>query len=160
MGLERGQKRGPGQQHLDRRAAEGIEWGRWAVGRWSGFPVDQTPRPLVLVGSRVHVESGFASGEAKMAFLEGRWDPGVEIPAGVADALSCQAAATRSRGGASLVVTAIELAEHEFVTDRGQRRLPAWRLTVRDALGPIWVLDPEVVDWRPAEDAGGAAPTL
>jgi hypothetical protein len=160
MGPERRQKRGPGQQHLDRRAAEGIDWARWAVRRWSGFPVDQAPRPLVLVGRRVHVESGFASGEAKMAFIEGRWDPVVEIPAGVVDALSRQAAATRSRGGASLVVTAIELAEHEFVTDRGQRRLPAWRLTVRDALGPIWVLDPDIVHWQPAEDAGGAAPTL
>jgi hypothetical protein len=115
---------------------------------------------LVLVGSRVHIEAGFATGEAKMAFLEGRWDPAVEVPAPVLDELSRQGAPARSRAGASLVVTAVELAQSEFVTDRGRRRLPAWRLTVQDALGPIWVLDPEAVDWRPAEDAGGDPPRL
>lgn len=131
-----------------------MEWARWAVGRWSGFPVDQTPRPVVLVGSRVHVEAGFATGEAKMAFLEGRWDPAVEVPAPVLDELRRQGNGVRSGGGASLVVTSVELAESEFVTDRGRRRLPAWRLTVQDALGPIWVRDPEIVDWRPSEGAG------
>jgi hypothetical protein len=136
-----------------------MEWARWAVGRWSEFPVHQTPRPVVLVGSRVHVEAGFATAEAKMAFLEGRWDPAVEVPAPVLDRLRRQRSGVRS-GGASLVVTSVELAESEFVTDRGRRRLPAWRLTVQDALGPIWVLDPEIVDWRPSEGAGGAPPTL
>jgi len=134
-------------------------WARWAVGRWSEFPVDQTPRPVVLVGSRVHVEAGFATGEAKMAFLEGRWDEAVEVPAPVLDELRGQGSGVRS-GGASLVVTSVELAASEFVTDRGRRRLPAWRLTVQDALGPIWVLDPEIVDWRPSEGAGGDRPTL
>jgi hypothetical protein len=46
------------------------------------------------------------------------------------------------------------------VTDRGRRELPAWRLTAEDALGPIWVLDPDVVDWQPAPDAGGPRPNL
>jgi hypothetical protein len=27
-------------------------------------------------------------------------------------------------------------------------------------LGPIWVLDPDVVDWQPAGDAGGSRPDL
>lgn len=160
MAGEHDRKPGPGQQQLDRRAAEGIEWARWAVGRWSGFAVDQTPRPLVLVGPRVRAEAGFATGAAKMAFHEGRLNPAVEVPMPVLDALSPQGDPSRSRGGASLVVTAVKLAQTEFLTDRGTRRVPAWRLTVQDALGPIWVLDPEVVDWLPAEGSGGAPPKL
>jgi hypothetical protein len=89
----------------------------------------------------VQVEAGSATGEAKMAFLEGRWDPAVEVPAPVLDELRRQRSGVRS-GGASLVVRSVELAESEFVTECGGRRLPAWRLTVQDALGPIWVLDP------------------
>jgi hypothetical protein len=52
----------PGQRWLDRRAAEGLQWARWAVRRWSGFPVGRTPRPLVPavllepVGARVYVD--------------------------------------------------------------------------------------------------------
>ena len=136
-----------------------MEWARWAVGRWSEFPVDQVPRPVVLVSSRVHAEGGFATGEAKMAFIEGRWDPAVEVPAPVLDELRRHGRAARS-GGPALVVTSAELAKSEFVTDRGRRWLPAWRLTVEGALGPIWVLDPEIVDWRPSEGAGGAPPRL
>lgn len=35
-----------------------------------------------------------------------------------------------------------------------------WRLTAEDALGPIWVLDPEVVDWRPEPGTGGPPPDV
>src|SRR5581483_4939038 len=83
----RGEQPGPGQRALDRRAAEGLEWARWAVRRWSAFPVDQTPRPLVLVESRVRIEQGFTTGDAKMAFLEGRFASQVELPPAVLDVL-------------------------------------------------------------------------
>ncbi|HEY3946266.1 MAG TPA: hypothetical protein VGL78_13645 [Solirubrobacteraceae bacterium] len=55
---------------MDRRFAEGLEWARWAVCRWSAFPVDEVPRPVVMVGQRVFVEHEFKTGEAKMAFIE------------------------------------------------------------------------------------------
>jgi hypothetical protein len=60
----------------------------------------------------------------------------------------------------SSLITAAELLQAEFETDRGRRRLPAWRLTAEDALGPIWVLDPAVVAWQPVADAGGPVPDL
>jgi hypothetical protein len=157
---EHGTEPRPGQQHLDRRAAEGLQWARWAVGRWSQFPVDQTPRPIVLADSRVHVEGGFASGEAKMAFMEGRWDLAVEVPGSVLDELARQARSGQPRGGASLRITGIELADSEFLTDRGRQRLPAWRVSAEDTLGPIWVLDPGIADWQPPPAAGGPAPII
>ncbi len=43
-----------------------------------------------------------------------------------------------------LLIRSAVRADTEFVTDRGRRRLPAWRLDAADALGPIWVLDPDV----------------
>jgi hypothetical protein len=155
-----GEQPGPGQRSLDRRAAEGLEWARWAVRRWSAFPVRQTPRPLVLVESRVRIEKGFKTGEAKMAFLEGRFESSVAVPAAVLDALARQGRPDQRRSGRPLLIIEAELLESEFQTDRGPRRAPAWRLTAEDALGPIWVLDPDVVDWQPAADAGGSPPDL
>jgi hypothetical protein len=107
------------------------------VRRWSAFPVEQTPRPLVLVESRVRIEQGFTTGEAKMAFLEGRVKANVEVPVRVLDALSSQARPEPRRSGPPLLITEAELLESEFQTDRGSQRLPAWRLTAQDALGPI-----------------------
>ncbi len=128
--------------------------------RWSAFPVQQTPRPLVLVESRVRIEQGFTTGEAKMAFLEGRVKANVEVPARSLNALASQARPDPRRSGPPLLITEAELLESEFQTDRGSQRLPAWRLTAQDALGPIWVLDPGVQDWQPAADAGGSPPDL
>jgi hypothetical protein len=114
----------------------------------------------VLVESRVRIERGFKTGEAKMAFLEGRVESSVAVPAGVLDALASQSRQDPRRSGPPLVITEAELLESEFQTDRGRQRLPAWRLTAQDALGPIWVLDPDIRDWQPAADAGGAPPDL
>jgi hypothetical protein len=95
-----------------------------------------------------------------MAFLEGRVESSVTVPAAVLDTLTRQGRPDSRRGGRPLLLTEAELLESEFQTDRGRRRLPAWRLTAEDALGPIWVLDPDVVDWQPAADAGGTPPDL
>lgn len=108
----------------------------------------------------MRVEDGFATGDAKMAFIEGRFESRVAVPEGVLDELARQGNAGRPETRRPLLITAAELAEAEFLTDRGRRRLPAWRLTAMDTLGPIWVLDPGVVDWKPAADAGGPAPQL
>jgi hypothetical protein len=147
------------QRMLDRRFAKNLEWARWAIDRWSAFPVDRIPRPLVMVGERVVVEQGFKTGEAKRAFLERRIEWRVAVPPTVRDQLIRP---TELRGqlspGPPLVIAAADRDEKEFVTDRGPRRLPAWRLRADDALGPIWILDPDVADWHPPEPAAGRGP--
>ena len=137
-----------------------LEWARWAVGRWANFPVDQIPRPLVLVGPRAIVEQGFKTGEAKLAFVEGAIESSVAMPDAVLRELARQGRSRRSRAVHPLLITEAEVAEAEFLTDRGSRRLTAWRLTVEDALGPIWVLDPDIPDWSPGAADGGAPPRL
>lgn len=150
-----------GQSRADEQFAEGVEWANWAVGRWVAFPVEQTPRPLVMSGPRLRVEGGFRTGQAKVAFNGGRVEWAVSVPESVREALTREAALSSLRGdGQTLLVTAAERSEAEFKTDRGPRRLPAWRLEAEDCLGPIWILDPEVHDWRPSGDAGGLRPQL
>lgn len=95
-----------------------------------------------------------------MAFLEGRVESSVAVPAAVLDALAHHGRPDPQRRGRPLLITEAELLDSEFQTDRGRQRMPAWRLTAQDALGPIWVLDPDVVDWQPAADAGGSLPDL
>jgi hypothetical protein len=153
----------PGQAALDRRFAEDLVWARWAVARWDAFPAERQPRPLVLVGERAFVEQGFATGEAKLAYLDGRVESAVSIPTPVLTALVQELGAGRSeRAGPPLVITDAVHAETEFPTDRGRRQLPAWRLTAIDALGPIWVLDRELApgEWQPAEPPAIPRPAL
>jgi hypothetical protein len=158
-GLSRGPA-GPWQASLDRRSAERLQWARWAVRRWSRFPITEKPRPLVLIGARVRAEGGFATGQAELAFVEGRLEAQASVPEGVLEALRQHGPRHSPRAGPALVITDAQLAESEFLTDRGPQRLPAWRLTAEHALGPIWVLDHGVTAWQPAPDAGGPAPDL
>jgi len=137
------------------RADTDIEWARWAVARWAGFPVARVPRPLVLVGPDQWPEGGFRSGDAKLAFLYGRVEADVALPETVLAALRARPHQAPSHRGprAPLVITGAARSETEFLTDRGRRVLPAWRLTVSNANGPIWVLDPDVASqaWAPEE---------
>lgn len=141
---------GTRQAALDRRFTERLEWARWAVSCWSSFPVEREPRPTVLVGPRTLVAQGFRTSEAKLAFMEGRITAAVPIPNRVLSELGIQREVTGGfqRDLPVLRITAATRAETDFRTDRGPRRMPAWRLTVQDTLGPIWVLDPEI---EPAE---------
>jgi hypothetical protein len=156
--------RGSWQNALDRRFADGLEWAHWAVSQWDGFPVDQQPRPLVLVGPRVLVERGFVTGEAKMAFLTGQIECAVPVPDAALRTLQ-RSASTVSSGRPApppLLIESVTPSEREFRTDRGHRRLSAWRLQARDALGPIWILDPAVEsrEWEPPEPPAAAPPAL
>lgn len=143
---------------LDRRAAHGLEWARWAVERWSGFPVEEEPRPLVLVEPRVRAQDGFATARAKLAFVEGLVESEVELPEGVIQSLRRTDHPSHSVASTALAIHSAELEEAEFMTDRGPLLLPARRLSAQDALGVIWVLDPDVVDWQPAADAAVRLP--
>lgn len=134
------------------------QWASWALGRWASFPVDQEPRPLVLIGAAANPEGGFRSGPAKLAFLRGHVEPTVPLPAGLLDVLGAGETREASPGprhnrGALLITGAAK--EHAvFATDRGRRSLPAWRLAGPDLVGSLWVLDPAIAAtvWTPPED--------
>jgi hypothetical protein len=115
------------------------------VARWAEFPAGAVPRPLVLLYGPVRAE-GFTTGDAKAAFEQGA----VEAAAGVLEEAvhllrraAAQPTARRMPLQGPLRVSAAELSEAEFATDRGRQRLPAWRLDAADALGPVWVLTAE-----------------
>jgi hypothetical protein len=110
----------------------------------------------VLLRERVAVERGFKTGAAKIAFLQRRFEASVALPDPVLAALTRGGDAVGlNRDEPALVITEATLAETEFPTDRGRQLLPAWRLTAIDALGPIWVLEPDLSEseWQPAGSA-------
>jgi hypothetical protein len=114
-----------------------------------GFPVERVPRPLVLIGGDVQVAGGFRSNTAKLALVEGRIEAAVPVPEPVLHSLR------RETGPESLRITTAVLGEREFLTDRGRRRLPAWRLECAELTGAIWVLAPDAtaLAWSPPEPA-------
>jgi hypothetical protein len=129
---------------------------RWAVGVWADFPVHQVPRPVVLVDGDVRVTDGWRTGEARDAFEAGRIDWQADVPTGVQDVVQC--GATAEPAAPRMVITDAGRDEFSFLTDRGPTALPAWRLEGPDTLGPIWVLDPAIERWEPADGAGGVPP--
>lgn len=151
------------QKALDRRFESELEWARWAVARWDGFPVDLVPRPLVLAGQPFVGGRGFRSGEAKWAFLHGRFEAEAEVPEPVLALLP----ARRPMPGAMsepppLRITGAVRSEAEFSTDRGRRTLPAWRLELDGCDGPMFVLDPDIAAtaWAPEEPPSVPPPPL
>jgi hypothetical protein len=117
---------------------------------WAGFPVNAEPRPLVLMGSTVRVGGGFRSREAKLAFLSGAIDSVMPLPVGLLEALSPDG---RRRGAMpSVHVVGALRTSAEFNTDRGLISLSAWAVSLREAYGRVYVLDPLVAAtaWWPA----------
>jgi hypothetical protein len=139
------------QQQLDRQFDDDLEWARWGVSRWAGFPVDQVPRPLVLLGPTSHARNGFYSHRAKRAFMNGWIQTEVAVPEAVLALLGRRPGPPDAE--AAVVITAAGRCEVEQQTDRGPRRLPGWRLESDDTRGPILALDPEVIAqaWAPPE---------
>jgi hypothetical protein len=114
-----------------------------ALDAWSTFPVDASPRPLILTSDPVSAPaSGFRTGDDKEAFLSGAFAAPATLPSGPQNAAgypvigAAQAlAAMRAEGSSAigairppspLVITAVNLATSSFETDRGTRLLPAW----------------------------------
>ncbi len=85
---------------------------------------------------------GFRTGKAKEAFLAGRF-VGSALPTRLLEVIERAAEVPRPQGGPPepLEVVHAEFDEAEFLTDRGRRNLPAWRLTGPEIIGCIWVAD-------------------
>ncbi len=135
-----------------------------AVARWSEFPVHADPRPIVLLEDAARAEDGFATAEAKLAFLTGAIDASKGVPEEVIRLMG--RAEVRARPArAALRIDSAAAAEAAFATDRGRKTLPAWRVVAADARGPIWLLTEEALTrcWSPPErseddNPGGAGP--
>jgi len=142
---------------LPDRDAEMVRSARRAVAGWAEFPVGADPRPLVLLDGPVRGE-GFATGDAKLAFLRGAVEAEAGVPEDAVRPLRRPADGTGPQPRGLLRVVAAERSEAEFATDRGRQRLPAWSLEAADTLGPIWVLSGEVRArcWSPPEPVSQA----
>jgi hypothetical protein len=140
------------QDGWDRQHTEDRKWVQWALDQWSTFP-NVGPPPLVLIGPMVWSQGGHHSGMAKLAFLNRDW----QLPPSVPDRVLQLARASGGHTGPPssdykpLQIKSGTLDSALFETDRGPLRLPAWRLESEQAIGPMWVLDPDVAStsWAP-----------
>ena len=112
-----------------------------ALQRWSAFPAEASPRPVVLVGPMVIPGHGFQDGESKLAFERGDIKPAEGVPSEAYELLK-DSSGERSAPdhGHVLALRAATLGQADFMTDRGKRALPAWILDVEGALGPVAVM--------------------
>ena len=146
---------------MDELETERLALARWAVERWSAFPVNVDPRPIVLIWPPVESDGGFRSQDAKDAWFDGRYEWAVEVPDGVR--VRARKSADREPQepvGPPLRITQAGRAEREFLTDRGPVTLPAYWLWGPSIAKALWVLDPAVDYWEPAEDAAGPRPQV
>jgi hypothetical protein len=99
-----------------------------------------------------------------MAYLNGQIESAIPVPDAVLRALPPSPNTVLSGRPAPppLLIQSVTHSETEFLTDRGPRRLPAWRLHAADVLGAIWVLDPDVdpPEWQPPEPPAAPRPAL
>jgi hypothetical protein len=143
---------------------------RAALEAWSTFPVNATPRPLVLTTDPVSAPaSGFRTTDAKEAFLSGAFVAPSALPAGPQHAdgypvvSAAQAFATmRAEGSPAvgaprpptpLVITDVRFGTSSFGTDRGTRLLPAWLFSFQDVTRPASVLAVDSSSRFPAPSA-------
>ena len=117
---------------------------------WSTYPVDDQPRPLVLVEEPVRIaDSGFVDGSAKFAWLCGAITADIPLPDDLIGLLPPPKAESHVR---PLTITSVSADQARFWTDRGPRELPAYRLVVDGLHEPCLVLDPGVPIWWPPAD--------
>lgn len=126
-----------------------------ALALWRRFPVNANPRPIVPLGERIVLDpaSGFPTGAAKLAYVEGQFVLHTALPPGPASSgrfhlVSATAAYRRLRVGgvnqhqavSPLVVRAVKPGSATFLTDRGPMRLPAWQFWFGGVADPASVL--------------------
>jgi hypothetical protein len=123
-----------------------------SLASWQQFPATAVPRPIVPMGSVNAPDAGFPTGDAKVAFIEGRFILRTALPTGprskngyqlisAASALGLM----RGRSGKgpstpSLPITRVVLADAWFPTDRRDLLLPAWKFYFRGIKQPAAVL--------------------
>jgi len=118
------------------------EWpqvGPQSLAKWESFPVQANPRPLVLLGQTVNIEQGFADGDGKLAFSEGRIDPDGKVPPDATEAFA--KLVKPGAGEPRIKVISVVKGTAKFPTDRGPRDLPAWIFELTKTVGPVTVLD-------------------
>jgi hypothetical protein len=135
------------------RHTGGTASGRTALRLWADFPVNASPRPLVLTAPDIlDPVHGFPNGDDKMAYISGDFELTAALPTGpssvdgqrvitAAEAL----AQLRSQGDGqpvptSLRITAVTFGTASFATDRGIRSLPAWTFRFAGVTDPAMVL--------------------
>jgi hypothetical protein len=135
-------------------ASQSTERLRRALRIWSGFPVEASPRPLILLEGQINgPASGFSDDATKIAFGDGAINAPAAFPpapttAGGFPLISAQEAfglfrSTAGRGPPAttdLDVTSVRLGTAVFETDRGYRALPAWLFSFGGVQDPAAVL--------------------
>jgi hypothetical protein len=144
---------------------------------WADFPVNATPRPVVLLGQVIDdPHTGFHDGDSKLAYIEGRLKLATTLPDAPAtqDGYELRSAAAavhlmqnpegkNAPTSATLQITDIQLVEHIFPTDRGERALPAWQFGIAGVDDPAFVLaiaPSEQFDPVPGRGDGGPSITV
>ncbi|MCU1426166.1 MAG: putative secreted protein [Actinomycetia bacterium] len=123
-----------------------------ALDAWSSFPLNATPRPLVLLaGSVLAPSGGFANTDDKEAFLSGAITTPAALPlgpdradgyaiVGASDALTTLRATGTGNATHTLTTTAVRFGSGSFPTDRGSLELPAWLVSFAGVQNPAAVL--------------------
>lgn len=124
-----------------------------ALASWQSFPVDASPRPVVLTSDMVLGPStGFANDEDKIAYLAGQYELGVALPDAPPTSdgypvVSAKAALDRLRMNvsgqqvsSSLKIVKASLTRARFSTDRGLQQLPAWQFSLAGPVDSVRVL--------------------
>lgn len=124
---------------------------RRSLERWTDFPVEERPRPLILNGPQVRFDGGFADGEDKQVFESGAIVADVDLAPGVLDLLRSVSSPSNPFNGTPLRIVEATAVRSRFASDRGRPRLAAWQLTVAGVDRPFIVRDPGVRHWWPAD---------
>jgi hypothetical protein len=143
-----------------------------ALDAWKSFPVDASPRPLIVFEPVNAPDGGFPDNDTKLAWESGQFAVSTALPtspstSGGYPLVNGQVAIGRIAGEATpgptatkpLDVTAVTLGSAQFPTDRGMRQLPAWIVTFAGIANPAQVLavSQPAVFQPPAPVAGGGA---
>jgi hypothetical protein len=115
-----------------------------ALALWRTFPVQASPRPIIPLGEGVVLDprTGFRTVAPKIAYEQGRFALRTALPPGSATAYGrLRAIGVNDHEKVSpLLITAVKPGSAIFVTDRGRRRLPAWRFYLKGVANPASVL--------------------
>lgn len=142
-----------GGAHVPQPSVEGEQH---AVQRWGAFPVDASPRPIVLILGPVEAPSVFRTADSEAAFearrlvvrahVPGEWR-GTQGQALISGREALRRLLLRRPGSGSqrqhrptLTIDSISQGSGKYLTDRGVKRLLAWRFYLRGFQTPALVL--------------------